>query len=107
MSKFTAQHYTAIASVLADSIENITEVHPDVIGLVAENFADMLKADNPRFDRELFLEAAGVEGFWRNLGPKAPTDKVAYTEPADVKSYWDSVGGRGQTLGSRLRKRPA
>lgn len=68
MSKFTTQNYTAIASVLADSIEQISE--PDVIALVAENFADMLRADNPRFNRELFLEAAGVTDFWRNLGPK-------------------------------------
>ena len=52
---FTRTHYIKIANVLkANSVE------PATVG-IAHDLADMFKADNPRFDRDKFLTAAGVK----------------------------------------------
>jgi len=56
-ASFSRKHYQAIADILAqhaegDSTEAVSEIAGDI--------ADLFAQDNPRFDREKFLSAAGV-----------------------------------------------
>ena len=61
----TRQHFELIAEVLRDvrpwTPGLLSLVTPDeFISSIAETFADALADTNPRFNRERFLEAAGV-----------------------------------------------
>jgi hypothetical protein len=63
MAKFTRQHYQAIADVVtvradcgcADMFTRAERTQ------LAEKLADMFAHDNPRFDRDRFLTACGVQ----------------------------------------------
>lgn len=57
-SKFARRHYQAIADVIAASDRDLFS-QSEVLGM-ALRLADMLQADNPRFDRAKFLSACGV-----------------------------------------------
>jgi hypothetical protein len=61
----TRQDYVKIADVLASHMEVSdhfhSETYAEIIEFVAKDLAHMLKADNPRFDREKFLTACGVK----------------------------------------------
>jgi hypothetical protein len=65
----TRKDYELIAGVLSDALDSFYADHnrgllhnaPSMHGMVAESMADALAADNPRFDRERFLKACGVE----------------------------------------------
>ena len=55
----TRKDYVAIAEVIADAKDRF---NMDGAGqYITGRLADMLAADNPRFDRERFLKAAGVQ----------------------------------------------
>ena len=49
------KHYEAIAAILAVNVRGMVTAEE-----TAQNMADYFAAENPRFDRERFLEAAGV-----------------------------------------------
>jgi Fe-S-cluster formation regulator IscX/YfhJ len=58
----TKKHYEAIAQVINDEIrpyspEAVQSTTYNVINNLADYFAD----DNPKFNRERFLEACGIE----------------------------------------------
>jgi vacuolar-type H+-ATPase catalytic subunit A/Vma1 len=55
------QHYVAIAEVLNNVGADADDEVQDAIDNIAEDLADYFLQDNPRFDRERFLKAAGVE----------------------------------------------
>lgn len=58
----TARHYELIARVVRGS-KNLKD---EEIVHLALRFVKALEADNPRFKREKFLEACGIElGGWR------------------------------------------
>ena len=55
----TRKDYVAIAEVIADAKDRF---NMDGAGqYIAGRLADMMAADNPSFDRERFLKAAGVQ----------------------------------------------
>lgn len=58
-TKFSQRHYEAIAGAIA-SAQAATLGNRSAFAVVADNLADMLAADNPRFKRQLFLKASGV-----------------------------------------------
>jgi hypothetical protein len=51
----TRKDYVMIAKVFARSAGD------DLAKLLAEDLADKLQADNPRFDRARFIEACGIK----------------------------------------------
>jgi hypothetical protein len=62
----TKKHYTAIANVLKAEYDDAmyrTEdfSEPALIQEVAENLADYFATDNPKFNRERFLGACGID----------------------------------------------
>lgn len=57
---FSRQHYQAIADALrVSSNAGSSEHHKAAIKAATLNIADVFAADNPRFKRDLFLNAAG------------------------------------------------
>lgn len=54
MSKFTTQHYIAIAEIVKENLENSS------VRDFAYALSDVLEIGNPLFDREKFLEACGI-----------------------------------------------
>lgn len=56
------KHYIALAALLKD-LADTTADPTQAVDIAVRDFADeltrMLKADNPAFDRQRFLEAAG------------------------------------------------
>jgi hypothetical protein len=47
--------------LIADVIKNLDEcIDSDGLEALADNMADALESDNPRFDRARFLDACGV-----------------------------------------------
>lgn len=69
---FTAQHYHAIAGVLAEqkaTLDALNSTDPVVSGAqtalhaTAWNLATLFANDNPRFKRETFMDACDQRGF--------------------------------------------
>ncbi len=56
----TRKDYVLISDVLRDALDSI--IDDMALEALASRFADELALDNPRFDRERFLAAAGVYG---------------------------------------------
>jgi hypothetical protein len=58
----TRKDYVLIADTLANLMSDFNNGGEDSVSLslVAQELADTLEADNPRFDRERFLTACGV-----------------------------------------------
>lgn len=60
----TKKDYELIAGVISDLVEYKKDggafAHNPELSTVAEFFADSLGGTNPRFNRELFLNACGV-----------------------------------------------
>jgi len=54
----TRKDYVMIAEVIKNLDEVIDEYALEVL---ADNMADSLESDNPRFDRDRFLSACGVK----------------------------------------------
>jgi len=52
------QHYEAIAAIIQE--ERIVYGYPQPCRRFATKLADYFAKDNPRFDREKFLEACGL-----------------------------------------------
>ena len=59
----TRKDYVLIAQTLSDLMKDFNNCGDDSVSLslVAEELADTLAKDNPRFDRARFLEACGVK----------------------------------------------
>ena len=59
----TRKDYVLIAQTLSDLMKDFNNCGDDSVSLslVAEELADTLANDNPRFDRARFLEACGVK----------------------------------------------
>lgn len=58
----TKKDYIAFAQMLSDTSLNVAGVNPTSNGLLrhlAIEMADLFERDNPRFDRETFMKAAG------------------------------------------------
>ena len=58
----TRKHYIALAGALRDAMASCAPIgKPDTIfaARVIEYVMDVLKTDNPRFDRDRFVEACG------------------------------------------------
>lgn len=53
----TRKHYAAIAAAIWSAIEEASDGW-DACTVAANNIADVLAADNPRFDRDTFIQAA-------------------------------------------------
>ena len=59
----TRKDYVLIAQTLSDLMKDFNNCGDDSVSLslVAEELADTLANDNPRFDRARFLDACGVK----------------------------------------------
>jgi hypothetical protein len=59
----TRKDYVLIADTLANLMQDFNNCGDDSVSLslVAEELADTLATDNPRFDRARFLTACGVK----------------------------------------------
>lgn len=57
--KMTKKHYKAIAKILFNG--NRDDKYAFVIYPIMQDLANYFAQDNPRFDRERFLEACGYE----------------------------------------------
>ena len=57
----TRKDYILIAAALNDAARWPTSVERRSLDMIADALADALARDNPRFDRERFLKAAGVQ----------------------------------------------
>lgn len=59
----TRKDYVLIAQTLSDLMKDFNNCGDDSVSLslVAEELADTLATDNPRFDRARFLVACGVK----------------------------------------------
>lgn len=58
MSNLSRKHYQEIAEILGQYLGQGEELGA---GWLIGNFADFLAADNPRFDRDQFIEAVRAE----------------------------------------------
>jgi hypothetical protein len=60
----TKKDYIKIAAILKSKRmrRTLSSDERQLLDLLIRDFADMLSEDNPRFDRERFLEAAGYTG---------------------------------------------
>jgi len=60
----TKKDYIAVAKIISQQLENVVGVGADnqrsAIRAVARSFATYAEEDNPKFDRNKFLAAAGV-----------------------------------------------
>lgn len=52
----TKKDFEAIARILKSKDGRI-----DAVEMIAEDLADLFAADNPRFDRDRFIEACGIQ----------------------------------------------
>ncbi len=74
----TRKHYKAIAAIVKDC----TKTTDDAVTYVSSSqlcheLADYFAADNPRFDRERFLTACGIES-GHNICPFTDADAAAH-----------------------------
>ena len=60
----TKKDYIKIAAILKSKRmrRTLSGEERQLMDLLTRDFADMLQEDNPRFDRERFLEATGYTG---------------------------------------------
>lgn len=58
----TKKHYELIASVFKEAFDPKGIAQTFTVRLLADEMAEALKLDNPKFDRERFLQACGVTG---------------------------------------------
>jgi len=61
---FTKQHYKTIAEIIKKEIDHWEKKEPRVqIALteISHNLADYFSGDNPRFDRNKFMDACGAD----------------------------------------------
>jgi len=57
----TRKHFQMIADILSNfNVDNLVN-QSEVTAMIAETYARELKQHNPRFDKERFLTACGVE----------------------------------------------
>jgi hypothetical protein len=56
----TRKDYIALADAIAQTRRHWGKGHDEVIDEVAKNIADVLAADNGRFDRGRFIEATTI-----------------------------------------------
>ena len=66
MPKFQRRHYEAIAEVLKDvrdSADTLQLFPPEIAALngIITKTAEVFRRDNPRFDRDRFISACGLE----------------------------------------------
>lgn len=60
MATFSKRHYEAIANVLCTEAQSLTMTDELMQWRrMVDSFGDKLALDNPRFDRDRFLEACG------------------------------------------------
>lgn len=57
----TRKHYIEIAAILAGERAIADDRDRRVLDNFTRSLADVLKRDNPRFDRQRFYDAAGLE----------------------------------------------
>lgn len=57
-SAFSRQHYQAIADILSQHVESDSS---EAVSAIAGDIADLFETDNPNFDRDKFMDAAGVK----------------------------------------------
>jgi hypothetical protein len=56
---FTKQHYEAVADRFAESdARGLSRLERDLLVELADSLADLFEHDNPRFDRDRFLDRA-------------------------------------------------
>lgn len=66
MSAFSKRHYEAVARIIRANLQDPASMFSPEdysnggVQMVAEDFAVLFHADNPRFDRARFLKACGV-----------------------------------------------
>lgn len=60
MSKYQRRHYLAIADTLKDASTDDLFAYTETVR-IANKLADLFMRDNPRFDRQRFLHACGLE----------------------------------------------
>lgn len=56
----TTQHYTVITNAIRSVVENNPDADPYTLWSVTGALAYLMAIDNPRFDRDTFYEAAGI-----------------------------------------------
>lgn len=57
----TRKDYVAIAAAIHNAPWSDSMTAEATITAIAENIAEVMSRDNPRFDRERFLKACGVQ----------------------------------------------
>ena len=57
----TKKNYETFAAIIADAMGLATSDEKGLLRSVAYDMAEVFESDNPRFDRERFLKAAGVK----------------------------------------------
>lgn len=60
MARWSKQTYELIAFKIAAQTDYKKATGPEVLAWLARSLADEFERDNPRFNREKFLSAAGV-----------------------------------------------
>jgi hypothetical protein len=59
-TRYAKRHYEDTARIIANANTHIP--HKYAIHAFAKEFADLYANDNPRFDRDRFMRACGLEG---------------------------------------------
>lgn len=61
--RFTRRHYVAVAEIIARRYRSFDPGTDDrwTIDWIADDFCELFAGDNPRFKRERFLAACGIE----------------------------------------------
>lgn len=57
----TRKDYVAVAGAICNARAGVSRLNESAVDYTAQCVADTLAADNPRFDREKFLIACGVQ----------------------------------------------
>ena len=58
----TKKHYEAIAEAIADVIRPYDErAVQSLVYEIIDNLADFFEQDNPKFDRQRFMESCGIK----------------------------------------------
>ena len=57
----TQKDYVKLAGVIADCYFNGGDEWDDAIRCLTENMCKMLKSDNPKFNKDIFLKACGIK----------------------------------------------
>lgn len=86
------KHFEAIARVIAEELPRAFDDYPNVVSnasyreQVAREFAEMLKATNPRFDFTRFMLACGIDADADVMDPSTEYVMGVWVKPNELSS---------------------